>query len=93
MYLPMGGSVFRRAAQDFTTGLPILRHVMATNFLAPYAGTDLKSMPRYAWKFTMTGEDIDTAQEIRMFRDIRLPAPPPPQPGDAMHAPSSGPVR
>jgi hypothetical protein len=89
MYLPMGGSSFRRAAQDFTTGLPILRHVMATNFLAPYAGTDLKSMPRYAWKFTMTGEDIDRAMRIGMFLDIYLPTPSPPMPGMAMHAPSA----
>jgi hypothetical protein len=89
MYLPMGGSSFRRAAQDYTTGLPILRHVMATNFLAPYAGTDLKSMPRYAWKFTMTGEDIDRAMRIGMFLDIYLPQPAPPMPGMAMHAPSA----
>lgn len=89
MYLPMGGSSFRRAAQDFTTGLPILRHVMATNFIAPYAGTDLRSMPRYAWKFTMTGEDIDRAMRIGMFLDIYLPTPAPPMPGTAMHAPSA----
>jgi len=75
MYLPMGGSAFRRASQDFTTGLPILRHVKATNFIAPYAGTDLKSMPRYAWKFTMTGEDIDSSMQIGMFLDIYLPQP------------------
>lgn len=89
MYLPMGGSSFRRAAQDYTTGLPVLRHVMATNFIAPYAGTDLKSMPRYAWKFTMTGEDIDRAMRIGMFLDIYLPQPAPPFPGMAMHAPSA----
>jgi hypothetical protein len=86
MYLPMGGSVFRRASQDFTTGLPILRHVKATNFLAPYAGTDLESMPRYAWKFTSTGDDIDRAMRIGMFVDLYLPAPSPPMPGQAMHA-------
>jgi hypothetical protein len=86
MYLPMGGSAFRRASQDFTTGLPILRHVKATNFIAPYAGTDLKSMPRYAWKFTMTGEDIDRAMQIKMFMDIYLPQP---AQGLAMHAPSA----
>jgi hypothetical protein len=86
MYLPMGGSVFRRASQDFTTGLPILRHVKATNFLAPYAGVDLESMPRYAWKFTMTGDDIDKAMRIGMFVDLYLPAPAPPMPGHAMHA-------
>lgn len=86
MYLPMGGSAFRRASQDFTTGLPILRHVKATNFIAPYAGTDLKSMPRYAWKFTMTGEDIDRAMEIEMFMDMYLPQP---AQGLAMHAPAA----
>ena len=75
MYLPMGGSAFRRASQDFTTGLPILRHVKASSFVAPYAGTDLPSMPRYAWKFTMTGEDIDKAMQIGMFVDEYLPAP------------------
>ena len=86
MYLPMGGSAFRRAGQDFTTGLPTLRHVKATNFIAPYAGTDLASMPRYAWKFTMTGEDIDAAMQIGMFSQIRLPTP---TPGDAQHAPAA----
>lgn len=75
MYLPMGGSAFRRASQDFTTGLPILRHVKGSAFIAPYAGTDLPSMPRYAWKFTMTGEDIDQAMAIKMFIDIFLPQP------------------
>lgn len=75
MYLPMGGSAMRRASQDFTTGLPILRYVKGTQFVAPYAGTDLKSMPRYAWKFTMTGEDIDKSMQIGMFLDIYLPQP------------------
>lgn len=86
MYLPMGGSAFRRASQDFTTGLPILRHVKATNFIAPYAGTDLPSMPRYAWKFTMTGEDIDKSMQIGMFLDIYLPQP---SIGEAEHAKAS----
>lgn len=83
MYLPMGGSAFRRASQDFTTGLPILRHVKATNFIAPYAGTDLPSMPRYAWEFTMTGEDIDKSMQIGMFLDLYLPQP---AVGQAEHA-------
>lgn len=82
MYLPMGGSAFRRASQDFTTGLPVLRYVKATQFIAPYAGTDLPSMPRYAWEFTMTGEDIDKAMQIRMFSDIYLPQP---SVGEAQH--------
>ena len=86
MYLPMGGSAMRRASQDFTTGLPILRYVQGTNFVAPYAGTDLPSMPRYAWKFTMTGEDIDKAMQIRMFLDIYLPQP---SVGQALHAQAS----
>jgi hypothetical protein len=82
MYLPMGGSAFRRASQDFTTGLPILRHVKATSFIAPYAGTDLPSMPRYAWEFTMTGEDIDKSMQIGMFLDLFLPQP---STGEAQH--------
>lgn len=82
MYLPMGGSAFRRASQDFTTGLPVLRYVKATSFIAPYAGTDLPSMPRYAWKFTMTGEDIDKSMQIGMFLDTYLPQP---AMGDARH--------
>ena len=86
MYLPMGGSAFRRAGQDFTTGLPILRHVVASRFIAPYAGTDLKSMPRYAWEFTMTGEDIERSMQIGMFIDENLPQPPL---GEATHAQSS----
>jgi hypothetical protein len=83
MYLPMGGSAFRRASQDFTTGLPILRHVKGTQFIAPYAGTDLPSMPRYAWDFTMTGEDIDKAMQIGMFIDLYLQQP---AVGEAEHA-------
>lgn len=83
MYLPMGGSAFRRASQDFTTGLPILRHVKGTQFIAPYAGTDLPSMPRYAWEFTMTGEDIDKSMQIGMFIDLYLPQP---AVGQAEHA-------
>ena len=83
MYLPMGGSAFRRASQDFTTGLPILRHVKGTQFIAPYAGTDLPSMPRYAWEFTMTGEDIDKSMQIGMFIDLYLPQP---AMGQAEHA-------
>ncbi len=75
MYLPMGGSVFRKASQDYTTGLPRLRHVKGTNFIAPYAGTDLESMPRYAHEFTMTGEDVDKAQQIGIFCDVYLPQP------------------
>jgi hypothetical protein len=86
MYLPMAGSAFRRASQDFTTGLPVLRYVKATQFIAPYAGTDLPSMPRYAWKFTMTGEDIDKSMQIGMFVDIYLPQP---AVGQAMHAQAS----
>jgi hypothetical protein len=83
MYLPMGGSALRRAGQDYTTGLPVLRYIQGTKFIAPYSGTDLKSMPRYAWEYTMTGEDMDRAMRIGMFVDIYLPQP---AQGEAMHA-------
>ena len=73
MYLPISGSVFRKAGQNWVTGMPELRYVKATSFIAPYAGTDLKSMPRYAHQYTMTGGDIERAMASGMFLDQRLP--------------------
>jgi hypothetical protein len=73
MYLPIAGSVFRKAGQNWVTGMPELRYVKATSFIAPYAGTDLKSMPRYAHQYTMTGGDIERAMASGMFLDQRLP--------------------
>jgi hypothetical protein len=72
LYVGMAGSVFRKGGQNWITGMPELRYVKATNFIAPYAGTDLKSMPRYCHEFTMTGDDIKRAMATGMFADIRL---------------------
>ena len=85
MYLAISGSVFRKAGQNWVTGMPEMRYVKATNFIAPYAGTDLKSMPRYCHEFTMTGDDIERAVTLGMFADIRLSK----SNANAMHAPSS----
>src|SRR5271166_54359 len=73
LYVGMSGSVFRKAGQNWITGMPELRYVKATSFIAPYAGTDLKSMPRYCHEFTMTGDDIERGIQTEMFRPINLP--------------------
>lgn len=85
MYLAISGSVFRKAGQNWITGMPEMRYVKATNFIAPYAGTDLKSMPRYCHEFTMTGDDIKRGIATGMFKDIVLPK----GNSDAQHAPTS----
>lgn len=85
LYVGMAGSVFRKGGQNWITGMPEMRHVKATNFIAPYSGTDLKSMPRYCHEFTMTGDDIRRAIDTGMFVDIRLPK----SNSDAIHAPSA----
>jgi hypothetical protein len=71
-YLPLSGSVFRKGGQNWITGMPELRYVKANSFIAPYSGTDLASMPRYAHKFTMTGGDIERAIQKGMFADVSL---------------------
>lgn len=78
-YLPMSGSVFRKSGRNWVTGLPELRYVKATDFIAPYIGTDLASLPRYAHHFTLTGGDIRRAQEKGMFLDTSLTRPSPGQ--------------
>jgi hypothetical protein len=84
-YLPMSGSAFRKAGQNWVTGLPEMRYIKATNFVAPYAGTDLASMPRYCHEYTMTGDDIRRAQDSGMFDDTVTLS----KSNDAEHAPSS----
>lgn len=74
-YLPMGGSAFRKCSPDWRTGLPQLRYVKGTNFIAPYMGTDLETMPRYAHEYTMTGQDINRGMAIGTLLDTEL-APP-----------------
>lgn len=83
-YLPMSGSVFRKGGQNWMTGLPELRYIKATNFVAPYAGTDFQTMPRYCHAYTMTGDDIQRAMDTGMFADVTLSTS-----NDAQHAPSS----
>lgn len=76
-YLPMSGSVFRKCGRSWTTGKPEPRHVKAADFIAPYTGTDLATMPRYAHRFTMTGGDIRRAQQAGFFLDTSLIKPAP----------------
>jgi hypothetical protein len=85
LYVGMAGSVFRKGGQNWITGMPEMRYVKATNFIAPYSGTDLKSMPRYCHEFTMSGDDIKRAIATGMFTDIRLPK----SNSNATHAPSA----
>lgn len=75
LYLPLSGSAFRKAAQDWVTGMPKLRYVKATNFVVPYSATCLEDAPRYAHTYTMTGQDIRRAMEKGMFADVRLQRP------------------
>lgn len=86
LYLPMSGSAFRKAGQNWSTGLPELRYTKATNFIAPYSGTDLKSMPRYAHAYTMTGLDMEAAMDNEMFVASSLVATPE---GEAKHSPTA----
>ena len=72
MYLPLAGSAFRKCGVDWTTGMPELRYVKATHFIAPYNGSTLKKMSRYCHEYTLLGQDIDRAIELRMFRDAGL---------------------
>lgn len=72
LYLPMSGSAFRKGGQNWVTGMPELRYVKATSFIAPYAGTDLASMPRYAHEYTMSGQDLKRAMVNGMFAEARL---------------------
>lgn len=86
LYLPMAGSAFRKAGQNWVTGLPELRYVKATNFIAPYSGTDLATMPRYCHEYTMSGDDIRRSIDSGMFAEVTLTRG---SSGEAKHAPSS----
>lgn len=86
LYLPMSGSAFRKAGQDWVTGMPRMRYIKATNFVVPYSATDLETAERYAHLYTMTGQDLRRAMESGMFSDIPLIAP---SPGEVQHAPIS----
>lgn len=74
-YLPMAGSAFRKAAQNFVTGMPELRYIKATSFVAPYSGKELKAMPRYAHCYGMSRADIDMAVEADTFLEVELTRP------------------
>jgi hypothetical protein len=83
LYLPMSGSAFRKCSPDWRTGLPQLRYVKATNFIAPYSGLSLDTMPRYAHRYTMSGLDIQRSIDRGMFYDVNLQ---PPAMGEARHS-------
>lgn len=76
LYLPKAGSSFRKAGINWVTGLPELRYVKATNFIVPYSATSLEQAPRYAHRYTMTGQEIRRAMEQGRFcDDVRLHKP------------------
>jgi len=75
LYLPLSGSAFRKTGQNWVTGLPELRYIKATNFIAPYSGTDLTTMPRYCHEYTMTGQDINRAAELGTFIETDMITP------------------
>jgi hypothetical protein len=72
LYLPMAGSAFRKCSPDWRTGLPQLRYVKASDFVAPYSGLSLDTMPRYAHRYTMTGLDIQRSIDRGIFHDVNL---------------------
>ena len=76
LYLPKAGSAFRKAGINWVTGLPELRYVKATNFVVPYSATSLEQAPRYADRYTMTGQEVRRAMEAGRFcDDVRLHKP------------------
>lgn len=75
LYLPLAGSAFRKAGINWTTGLPELRYVKATNFIVPYSAIDLQSAPRYTHLYPMTGQEIRRAMEEGRFMNVRLQRP------------------
>jgi hypothetical protein len=72
-YLPIIGSVFRKAFHDPRDQMPKLRYVKSEDFIAPYGARDLKNCPRYAHQYTMTGQEIKRAQNRGEFIDVSLP--------------------
>ncbi len=75
MYLPIDGSVFRKAAQNWVTGMPELRMVSASRLVVPYSASTLREASRYAHEYTMSGQDIRRAIDSGMFADVRLTKP------------------
>lgn len=75
-YLPISGTAFRKCSPDWRTGLPQLRYIKATNFIAPYIGTSLDTMPRYAHAYTMSGQEINRAMAIGTLMETTLIRPP-----------------
>jgi len=86
LYLPLAGSAFRKASQNWVTGLPELRYVKATNFIVPYAAKSLEDAPRYADRYTMSGQDVRRAMEKGMFADVPLQRP---ADGESKHSKTS----
>lgn len=75
-YLPIAGSVFRKAWIDPRDGMPRARYVKAEDFVAPYFARDLENCNRYAHQYQMTGAEIRRAMASGEFLEIDLPPPP-----------------
>lgn len=74
-YLPLFGSAFRKVGVDWTTGIPELRYVKSSNFIAPYSGSTLKKLSRYCHEFTMLKQDIEQAVDVGLWREVDLGEP------------------
>lgn len=72
-YLPIVGSVFRKAYPDPRDKMPKARYVKAEDFIAPYYARDLKNCSRYCHQYEMTGVEVRRAQANGEFLDIDLP--------------------
>lgn len=72
MYLPLSGSVFRKASQNRQSGLPELRYVKATDFVVNYAATSLADADRYAHAYPVSGLELRKAQDLGLWANIDL---------------------
>jgi hypothetical protein len=59
MYLPYGGSAFKKVFYDITEEASISRFVTAEHFIVPYDATSLKTAPRYTHTYKLTGNEIN----------------------------------
>jgi len=75
-YLPIAGSVFRKAWIDPRDGKPRARYVKAEDFVAPYYARDLENCDRYCHQYQMNGSEIRRGMWTGEFLLMDLPPPP-----------------
>lgn len=75
-YLPLSGSVFRKAQQNWTTGFVELRYVKATDLVVPYTAKSLRDASRYGHPYSMVGSDVRRAKAKKLWANFELSKPP-----------------